>query len=574
MKKLLLSLITLLAGMHAMASNNVTLEDIKAMDLHISLEEPAIKEPDTLKYYKNFLGERCIDFGNTQTYYNWKRDVTYAGIPIFLSSFIIKSQKKAFRSARHTFEKTFKSEIDNYTQFAPYAAIVGMKAAGYDGRSSWDRFLVSTLASNLVMATIVNGTKYSVKEMRPDNSTRNSFPSGHTATAFTAATILHKEYGLTRSPWFSVGGYAIATSTGIMRVLNNRHWISDVVAGAGIGIMSTELGYFIGDLIYGNKGIKHMEHSSYVDPDHPSFFDIQMGVGMHRGRIEFEFEDYADKDYIELGTSTAVGIETAYFINKYIGFGGMARVTTTPAKGLNLSDEDRDNISEINDALGQYTYFDSKAGEDVPLPGIYSITVNNNNFIDASLDLGVYGNFPLCKSLSLGAKFLAGARLCSGFSYTAKNGDPKVAGTYTLNDGSQGKLYYYIDPEGGEFISSPFLDPEVKQMYNVALKHETEEYDILKVTGHNAFNFVTGVSLTWHYKDNFAWKVFADFDSAKNKYKYQSQMFSDEAMARVNASSFPTEHPDLYNSMQENVKGSASCFMNFFTIGGSFSVQF
>ena len=46
-----------------------------------------------------------------------------------------------------------------------------------------------------LMATAVNSLKYSCKVMRPDGSTRNSFPSGHTATAFMAATMLHKEYG-------------------------------------------------------------------------------------------------------------------------------------------------------------------------------------------------------------------------------------------------------------------------------------------------------------------------------------------------------------------------------------------
>ena len=39
------------------------------------------------------------------------------------------------------------------------------------------------------------------------------------------------------SPWYAVGGYAVATFTGVMRVLNNRHWISDVLSGAGIGIL-------------------------------------------------------------------------------------------------------------------------------------------------------------------------------------------------------------------------------------------------------------------------------------------------------------------------------------------------
>lgn len=73
------------------------------------------------------------------------------------------------------------------------------------------------------MATLVETMKYSVRELRPDGSTNNSFPSGHTATAFSAATILHKEYGMTRSPWYSIAGYMLTTATGCMRVFNNRH---------------------------------------------------------------------------------------------------------------------------------------------------------------------------------------------------------------------------------------------------------------------------------------------------------------------------------------------------------------
>ncbi|HRN46930.1 MAG TPA: phosphatase PAP2 family protein, partial [Niabella sp.] len=42
---------------------------------------------------------------------------------------------------------------------------------------------------------------------------------------------------------------AVATGTGVLRMLNNRHWLGDVVAGAGIGIASTKLAYFIHDRI-------------------------------------------------------------------------------------------------------------------------------------------------------------------------------------------------------------------------------------------------------------------------------------------------------------------------------------
>ena len=189
----------------------------------------------------------------------------------------------------------FKTGIDDYTQFFGPAMVVGLKLGGYEGRSDWPRLLASAGMSYAIMATFVNGIKYSAGELRPDGSTRNSWPSGHTATSFVGATLLHKEYGLTRSPWFSVAGYGVATATGVMRVLNNRHWVSDVMSGAGIGILSTELGYAIGDMLFKGKGL--LRNDLIDDSENPSFFSISMGVGIGGKDIDFNLlSDMQDKE--------------------------------------------------------------------------------------------------------------------------------------------------------------------------------------------------------------------------------------------------------------------------------------
>lgn len=505
-------------------------------------------------------------------YYNYKRDLTYAGIPLFLSSFIIKDHKTGFRSARFSFQNGFRSEIDNYTQFSPYAVLVGCKLAGYKGRSNWGRLAVSTAFSNIAMATIVNSMKYSVKEMRPDNSTRNSFPSGHTATAFTAATILHKEYGLTRSPWFSIGGYAVATTTGVMRVLNNRHWISDVMAGAGIGILSTELGYFAADLIFKNKGILRYELDNLANPDHPSFFDIQMGVGVHSNTIVFDPDETGHiKDNIKLGTSATFAIETAYFFNKHWGFGIMGRVTSTPAKGLNLNEEDKLGVRKLDEMLAMYTDREGKA-----LPGIYNIYISNSNFNQTSLDAGVYYNLPFGKQFAFGAKALLGARFGDGITYKAKNGTPKVDKSMHLVDnyGTEYPIYWYQAPDGSQFRSTDLLDPGISEEYNFVLENESEEFDFLNVKGKTAFNYVLGVNITWRYKTNFAWKVFADFDSAKSKYTYNIDFFSKDAKERIANSAFATEHPNEMQVINRSYSRTSNHTFNLFTFGGSFSVYF
>ena len=168
---------------------------------------------------------------------------------------------------RNSIDPNFRHHYDDWTQYAPAAVMVGLKTCGYKGRSTWGRMLVSDAFSVAAMAAMVNGVKYSVQRLRPDESAYNSFPSGHTATAFMTATMLHKEYE-GRSPWFSIGGYTLATLTGVSRVLNNRHWLTDVLAGAAIGIGSVHLGYFITDKIFKDKQLNPAYEAPefYYDP--------------------------------------------------------------------------------------------------------------------------------------------------------------------------------------------------------------------------------------------------------------------------------------------------------------------
>jgi membrane-associated phospholipid phosphatase len=136
-----------------------------------------------------------------------------------------------------------KYKLDDYLQYAPGVAAFGLDfvpgvAARHDFR---DRTLIMA-SSYLCMGAIVLTMKHAIPVVRPRGSGEDSFPSGHTAMAFTGAHVLFREYGAAR-PWLGIGGYAAATATGVLRVINRAHWVSDVVAGAGIGILSAELGY-------------------------------------------------------------------------------------------------------------------------------------------------------------------------------------------------------------------------------------------------------------------------------------------------------------------------------------------
>lgn len=181
---------------------------------------------------------------------------SYTGLGLVGTGLCVKSYKRNFREMRNRSFPSFKTTVDDYIQYAPLLATWGLNLSGVQGKSSFKRLAVSNATSALIMAALVNGIKYTVREMRPDDTSPNSFPSGHTATAFMAATILHKEYGATKSYWYSVAGYSLAAATGVCRVLNNRHWVSDVLVGAGIGIVSVELGYFLSDLILKDKNSK------------------------------------------------------------------------------------------------------------------------------------------------------------------------------------------------------------------------------------------------------------------------------------------------------------------------------
>lgn len=174
---------------------------------------------------------------------------------------------------------SFQWHYDDYLQYAPAALMVGMKACGYESRSSWGRMLASDAFSAGVMAIAVNSLKYSIGRLRPDGTSYNSFPSGHTATAFMTASMLHMEYGW-RSPWFSIGGYAAAAVTGVSRIMNNRHWMTDVVAGAAIGIGSTYLGYFLADLIFKDRSLNegYGELPFHFDPSR-KHYDVDLLFG-------------------------------------------------------------------------------------------------------------------------------------------------------------------------------------------------------------------------------------------------------------------------------------------------------
>lgn len=137
-----------------------------------------------------------------------------------------------------------RTAIDDYLQYVPLASVYGFSLLGADAKHNYVDRTLELATSYIALGIIVNAIKYTVREPRPDGSANNSFPSGHTATTFMGAELVRIEYG-EEYPWLSVGAYAIATTVGVLRVYNDRHWFTDVFAGAGVGILSARIGYWL-----------------------------------------------------------------------------------------------------------------------------------------------------------------------------------------------------------------------------------------------------------------------------------------------------------------------------------------
>lgn len=130
---------------------------------------------------------------------------------------------------------------DDYVQYLPIISYVGLGAIGIDCKHSFKERFAAGATAYLAMGILVNATKYTVKGKRPDSNARSSFPSGHTATVFMGAELVRQEYGL----GISIGAYAVAAGVAFLRIYNDRHWLNDVIAGAGIGILSARIGYWM-----------------------------------------------------------------------------------------------------------------------------------------------------------------------------------------------------------------------------------------------------------------------------------------------------------------------------------------
>ncbi|MFC2112629.1 phosphatase PAP2 family protein [Bacteroidota bacterium] len=138
----------------------------------------------------------------------------------------------------------FSTNVDDYLMFVPAATVYGLNLAGVKGKNNFvDRSLIYSISLSLATLTS-SAIKHTTGVLRPDGSDNLSFPSVHTTLAFVSATFLYEEYK-DQSIWYGIAGYSVATTTGVLRMLNNKHWMSDVFFGAGLGILTTKAVYLV-----------------------------------------------------------------------------------------------------------------------------------------------------------------------------------------------------------------------------------------------------------------------------------------------------------------------------------------
>jgi len=176
---------------------------------------------DKKRGFKPFIAPSLLVAGGTILHFSdWKYDINeWSG--------------EHFNSTGH---------LDDYLRFAPIAAVYSLNALGIQGKNNIGN-QTAILGKSMVLTTIIAKSMKSILDVERPTGQTQSMPSGHTAIVFAAAQWMHHEYGET-NPWYSIGAYTCAATVGIMRISKGKHWASDVLVGAGVGMISTELIYF------------------------------------------------------------------------------------------------------------------------------------------------------------------------------------------------------------------------------------------------------------------------------------------------------------------------------------------
>ncbi len=304
-------------------------------------------DDDYLKEVENIIKQEELkkSVGTVMTLYKLRRykeerKFHYDGIAYLIRGTYTTFTEKHFRNKAGLF-RTSGSNLGEYGVAAvPLGASMAMHLAGVKAKSTTERMLAANAIALALSSGLTYGLKSVVDEKRPDGG-KHSLPSGHCSLAFASAAILDREFGYL-SPWVTVGGYTFATATQFLRYQHNRHWINDTFMGAGIGMMSTNLAYFITDQMMQGKGIRQEELTqaellrNYRFIQQPSAFTLLTAI--ETGHTDIPASAYqlpADFNGVvnfSTGATFSAGMEGSYYFNKHVGVEAMARLSSAQAK--------------------------------------------------------------------------------------------------------------------------------------------------------------------------------------------------------------------------------------------------
>ena len=309
----------------------------------------------------------------------------------------------------------------------------------------------------------------------------------------------------------------MATATAVGRVLNNRHWVTDVLVGAGVGIIATDLGYFVTDLLMKGKGKKRsvLKAFSSNEQQNPSFLGITVDAGMGTEQLSvshvavqsstsknYQVDDHAFDLHLHLGTNVSVSMEGAYFLNNYVGLGGQIRATAIPIKAT--FDVNPDNYLSIE-------------GVDKQLIASYMKLIGTEAYPMGLFDFsgGVYFSYPIFNRLRVGSKFLVGRRVIT---------DQHV---YAVAQVDVDDLRAQINsiPDNNKLA---FATPETKARLLKTLDswgdgQQARVSELMSQESTRAMVYSTEASLTWAYRPGLSFKGYIGYDYSSPKYTFQAK---------------------------------------------------
>ena len=199
----------------------------------------------------------------------------YVPAALMLSGVILngnsqESFKNEIVEERNEHFLNFSSHVDDFLQFSPIVAAYSLDAFGVKSKNDLANRTAILLKGEVMTLGSVFIIKHLAKETRPDGSNNQSFPSGHTAQAFAAATFLSEEYK-DQFPWMPYAAYSVAGSVGIFRMVNNKHYISDVLFGAGLGLLSMKLSYWTHQYKWNKKKRDEAAYKDFIKNETSSY---------------------------------------------------------------------------------------------------------------------------------------------------------------------------------------------------------------------------------------------------------------------------------------------------------------